>query len=250
MVKTTSEAAMGTVPYMSPEQVLARDLDHRSDLFSLGVVLYEMATGRAPFAGANSAETVERILTAQAPDISRFRREVPRVLERAVSKCLEKDRDRRYVSTRELLADLKIARRDLDEGPRNAQSPAVYPAIDRSQRARHTPSAVAALVVFAAASALFVSRFRQLAEPPSREYTQLTNFADSARWPTLSSDGRMLAFIRGEVSRPGQVYVKLLPDGEPTRLTDDGLQKQSPKFSPDGARIAYGALNPTTGWDT
>jgi eukaryotic-like serine/threonine-protein kinase len=209
-----------------------------------------MATGRSPFAGANSGETMDRILNAQPPDISQFRRRVPRVLERAVSKCLEKDRDRRYGSTRELLADLKKARRDFDEGSRNAESPAVSPAIVRSKRARHSPSAVAALVVLAAASALFVSRFRQRAEPPSREYTQLTNFADSARWPTLSPDGRMLAFIRGETSRPGQVYVKLLPDGEPTRLTYDGLQKQSPKFSPDGARIAYGALNPTTGWDT
>ena len=197
MVRTTSETVIGTVPYMSPEQALGRDLDHRSDLFSVGVVLYEMATGRSPFAAANSGETLDRILNTQPPDISQFNREVPRVLERIVGKCLEKDRDRRYGSARELLADLKRARRDLDEGSRGAELPAVSTAIGRSKSARHSLSAVAALVVLAVASALFVSRFRQLAEPPSREYTQLTNFADSATWPALSPDGRMLAFIRG-----------------------------------------------------
>ena len=85
----------------------------------------------------------------------------------------------------------------LTRASRGAELPAVSAAIGRSKSARHSLSAVAALVVLAVASALFVSRFRQLAEPPSREYTQLTNFADSATWPALSPDGRMLAFIRG-----------------------------------------------------
>jgi eukaryotic-like serine/threonine-protein kinase len=249
-VRTTFEAGIGTVPYMSPEQALARDLDHRSDLFSLGVVLYEMATGQSPFAGANSDETVDRILNSQPPDISHFNREVPWELDRIAAKCLEKVRERRYGSARELLADLKKARRELDKELSGAKLPGVSAAIGRSKGARHSLFALAALVVLTAASALFVPRFQQPAEPPFRAYTQLTNFADSARWPTFSHDGRMLAFIRSESSRPGQVYVKRLPDGEPMRLTNDDLQKQSPKFSPDGARIAYGALNPITGWDT
>ena len=111
----------------------------------------------------------------------------------------------------------------------------------RSTRARRWLAAIAALVVLAAAGALFVSRFRQPAEPAGREYTQLTNFADSATSPALSPDGRMLAFIRGESTffGPGQIYVKLLPDGEPVQLTHDNLYKTNPKFSPDGARIAY-----------
>jgi serine/threonine protein kinase len=250
MVRTTSEAGIGTVPYMSPEQALARDLDHRSDLFSLGVVLYEMATGQSPFAGASSGETVDRILKRQPPAISDFNHEVPRELDRIAAKCLEKVRERRYGSAREMLADLRKATRDLDEGLSGATFPAVSAAISRFRSGQRLLLVLAALVVLTVASAFFVLRFQQRAEPPSGEYIQLTNFADSARWPTLSPDGRMLAFIRGEATRPGQVYVKLLPDGEPRRLTDDDLQKQSPKFAPDGARISYGALNPTTGWDT
>ncbi|HEY2967028.1 MAG TPA: protein kinase, partial [Casimicrobiaceae bacterium] len=116
MVTTSSEAVIGTVPYMSPEQVLGRDVDHRSDLFSVGVVLYEMATGQSPFAGANSSETLDRILNVQPHAISHFNRDVPVELERIVGKCLEKDRDRRYSSARELLADLKNVTRHLDEG--------------------------------------------------------------------------------------------------------------------------------------
>jgi two-component system LytT family response regulator len=98
---------MGTVEYMSPEQALGREADGRSDLFSLGVVLYEMATGRLPFSGANANEALMRILQAQPEAMARFNYEIPAELERIVRKCLEKDRDRRYQSARDLLIDLQ-----------------------------------------------------------------------------------------------------------------------------------------------
>ena len=105
-VLTSSGVVMGTVPYMSPEQALGREVDHRSDLFSLGVLLYEMASGESPFAGGNSGETLDRILHAEPEAMSRFNHEVPAELERIVGKCLEKDRERRYSSARELLKGL------------------------------------------------------------------------------------------------------------------------------------------------
>ncbi|HEX4947562.1 MAG TPA: protein kinase, partial [Blastocatellia bacterium] len=113
---TAPGVVMGTVPYMSPEQALGSAVDHRSDIFSLGTMLYEMATGRLPFAGASASETLDRILHAQPDAMARFNYDVPGELERIVRKCLEKERERRYQSARELLIDLKNLKRDSDGG--------------------------------------------------------------------------------------------------------------------------------------
>jgi len=129
---TSAGLVLGTVEYMSPEQALGREVDHRTDIFSLGVVLYEMATGRLPFAGANSSETMARILQAQPDAMARFNYEVPEELERVVRKCLEKERERRYQSARELLVDLKNLERD--SGAQRAVAAADVPS--RSERRR------------------------------------------------------------------------------------------------------------------
>ena len=97
---------MGTVDYMSPEQVLGHDVDHRSDLFSLGVVLYELATGQLPFTGRTAGERMDRIVHAEPAPIAPVD-ETAAGLQRLVRKCLEKDRERRYQSARELLVDLR-----------------------------------------------------------------------------------------------------------------------------------------------
>ena len=114
VMKTETGVVMGTVQYMSPEQVLGKEVDHRTDIFSLGVVLYEMATGRLPFTGTNSSETMDRVLHGQPEAITRFNYDVPAELERIIRKCLEKDRERRYQSARDLLIDLKNLKRDSD----------------------------------------------------------------------------------------------------------------------------------------
>ncbi len=109
---TQAGLLLGTVQYMSPEQALGRDVDHRSDLFSLGVVLYEALTGRLPFAGATPSETIARIMHSPPDAIARFNYEVPPELDRVIRKCMEKERERRYQSARELLVDLKNLERD------------------------------------------------------------------------------------------------------------------------------------------
>ena len=97
---TSGGVVLGTVSYMSPEQALGRDIDHRTDLFSLGVVLYQMASGKLPFAGASAQETLARILQSPPDALGRLNYELPEEFERIVRKCLEKDRERRYQSAR------------------------------------------------------------------------------------------------------------------------------------------------------
>ena len=111
-LKTTPGIVIGTVPYMSPEQALGHDIDHRSDIFSLGIVLYEMATGRLPFSGRTVTETLSRITHDQPEAASRYNYEVPSELERIIRKCLEKDPARRYQATSELVVDLENLKRD------------------------------------------------------------------------------------------------------------------------------------------
>ncbi len=118
-VLSAAGTLLGTVEYMSPEQALGRPVDHRTDLFSLGVVLYQMATGRLPFQGSNASETIARILDDSPAAMARFNYDVPEDLDRIVRKCLEKDRERRYQSARDLMVDLKgLTRGRETAGPR------------------------------------------------------------------------------------------------------------------------------------
>ena len=112
--QTAVGVVLGTVSYMSPEQALGRDLDQRSDLFSLGVVCYEMLTGTLPFEGASATEIIDAIIHKEPIAIARFNYDVPPELERIVRKCMEKDRERRYHSAREAAIDLRNLRRDSD----------------------------------------------------------------------------------------------------------------------------------------
>jgi Tol biopolymer transport system component len=160
---------------------------------------------------------------------------VPAALRTIVDKALEKDPANRFQSMRDMVVDLRRLTRSSEEE-------LSAPATARATRARRYVGAALTLSALAiAAIAWWASRSHQAGAPRPQEYTKLTNFADSVTSPALSPDGRMLTFIRGNSTffGEGQVYVKLLTDGEPVRLTNDDLRKMSPKFSPDGARIAY-----------
>src|SRR6266404_1248717 len=115
-LKTEPGVVMGTVQYMSPEQALGREIDRRTDIFSLGVVMYEMATARRPFSGDTASETMDQIIHSQPEAIARFNYSVPAELERIIRKCIEKEPERRYQSARDLLVDLRNLKRDSDSG--------------------------------------------------------------------------------------------------------------------------------------
>ena len=116
MAQTSLGIVVGTVSYMSPEQALGRPVDTRSDLFSLGIVVYESLTGRLPFEGGATTAVVDALVHAEPPPLSRLNYEVPPRLEDAVRKLLQKDPGARYQSARELLVDLRAVRQDLERG--------------------------------------------------------------------------------------------------------------------------------------
>jgi tetratricopeptide (TPR) repeat protein/predicted Ser/Thr protein kinase len=122
---TAVGSVVGSAPYMSPEQIVGGDADSRSDVFSLGVVIYEMATGQLPFSGSTRAEMKDRILHAAPETMMRLNPDIPLELERITLKCLDKRRDGRYQSARELLTDLWPLKRQLDANAAGAVPDAV-----------------------------------------------------------------------------------------------------------------------------
>jgi len=244
---TETGVVMGTAQYMSPEQVLGKKVDHRADIFSLGVVLYEMATGRLPFAGGSSSETTDRILHAQPAAIARFNYNVPTELERIVRKCLEKDLERRYQSARELLIDLKNLKRDsesptgvaMGEGPKQA-APPVSKAGWRTWVPGLIGLAAVLLLLIGMAAWYQVSRSRSESSLSSPKTIPFTSFPGNESEPAFSPDGNQVAFVwDGENGDNYDIYVKVIDGGTPLRLTSNPAPESSPAWSPDGRRIAF-----------
>lgn len=244
--KQTEEGIIvGTVAYMSPEQAEGRSVDARSDIFSFGTMLYEMITGQLPFQGDSKLAILSAILEKDPKPVSTLSGETPIELEKLVSRCLRKDPERRL----QHMGDIKLALTELKEESESGQ---VRVTTAKKTPARLWPMVVPIVVALAIAIATALWT-RSHTKPVGRsEWVQVTNLPDSASQPALSPDGHMLTFVRGPstFAATGQIYVKILPDGEPVQLTRDDLQKMSPVFSPDSSKIAYTTVPSETHWDT
>ena len=233
---TVPGTPIGTVAFMSPEQARGEELDARTDLFSFGAVLYEMATGRPPFTGNTTAVIFNAILSGTVVPPTAVNPELLPELDAVINKALERDRDLRYQSAAELRADLKRVRRDAESRTVTAS----HPRLDVRRQLWPLVGGVAAVAVLAAA--LAVAFWPRNPLVPVTDWEQITDYADAVSSPSLSPDGRMLTFLRGPhtVNTPGDVYVMMLPKGPTLQLTHEFAQeKQDPVFSPDGATIAY-----------
>ncbi len=237
---TAPGAAVGTVSYMSPEQARGEELDSRTDVFSLGAVLYEMATGRQAFAGNTSAVIFEALLNREPTSILNREPQLPVELDRIVVKALEKDRELRYQTAAELRTDLKRLKRERESGRSTVPSRGDSPSETVRSKAsvprsglRMAAGALALLAIVGAGYWFWTSR-----PSPPASLRQISRWNKPMEWAVLSPDGHTVAFT-SYVSSVLQVFVMLTSGGEPLQLTRDEGDKIVDGFSPDGTEIYY-----------
>ena len=259
LINTGPGAVIGTASYMSPEQARGQGVDARTDIFSLGVVLYEMLAGRVPFAGETASDVIAAILKTEPAALDE---DTPPELQRIVRKTLQKNADERYQTAKDLLLDLQNLRRDLvfelrlkhsaappTPDPVGAQTTApVSPTVSTAEvavaRLGRKKSLIAALAIgliaLATLGAWFIrARQDSFAVVRFQTMTQVTDWPGLDDFPSLSPDGKAVAYC-SDHSGGFEIYIKpFTPGAKEFQLTNDGQQNFQPAWSPDGQLVAY-----------
>ena len=228
---STTEGLLGTVGYLSPEQARGDHADHRTDIFALGCVLYEMLTGRKAFAGSSVAEVVAATLARDPPSISRVSPEVPPSLARIVHRCLEKEPEDRFSSAHDLSLALESTLDNL--GPAPWWQRPLY--VDR--RTRRLVRGAAAGVAFLAAGVYFVETWRS-APLPEFKPRQLTSGVGQEGQPAVSPNGQFVAYTAASGGNR-DLWLSDVGGGTRLRLADHPADDEDPAWFPDGRSLVF-----------
>ena len=233
---TTAGLALGTPTYMAPEQAAADPhVDHRADIYAVGVLAYELLTGRPPFTGASSQAILMAHLTQKPDSLRRDRPAIPPALEQAVLRCLAKRPADRWQNAGELLATLETL-----ETPSGGTTPTGSRAVVTVRRAVPTVVGVATGVVLLAATAAILLRSNHPVAPLTLGHIrQITNAPGLELDPALSHDGKLVAYAAGSVLET-HIYVRQIDGGRPVDV-NQGLagSHRSPQWSPDGTQLLF-----------
>jgi eukaryotic-like serine/threonine-protein kinase len=266
VVQTDAGLVMGTFTYMAPEQARGVDVDARADIWALGVILYELVSGSAPFTGETRSDVLAAILDRDPVPLDRLDPRVPHELQRIVAKALRKDRAQRYQTVSDLRIDLEALRNELQSASSEPALPAATPAMSRPVAttpapARRESSAeyiltgfarhkVATVLVLLAAGFAALMAIRWLprrsddntaaAAPISvqRNLTRLTVDTGLQTDPTFSPDGRFIAYASDRAGN-FDIWVQPVSGGDPVQVTKSPDQDTEPDWSPDGSSIVF-----------
>lgn len=244
--KTQKGVIIGTPAYMSPEQVADEKVDHRTDLWSLGVVLYELLTGVNPYKKANRQTTFQAILSEEPPLASSLNPEIPPELDQILIKALEKDADLSYQTAWDLRADLKRIKREIDSSPS-------LKSLGGSIAQKHAEAKISTKILILIFAVFFliltsVGAFLYFRKPTEKTelspwnnavVTQLTDFTGEESYPSISPDGKILLYSR-RTSGNLDIFWQRIGGSNAQNLTADStFNDTQPAFSPNGEQIAF-----------
>jgi len=240
---TAEGKVVGTVHYMSPEQAEAKPLDHRSDIFSLGVVLYEMATGKRPFSGDTPISTISAILRETPSSVTDIRSNMPRHLARVINRCLEKKPDKRFQTARDVVNELEGLQKEVESGDHDevmsgtmSQSSLGIP----RQKQRSMWPIAAGIVVVALAVTVYFAFFRGGPTEPARTVTThpMTSLVGTESPGSWAPDGGFFAYSHSAMG-PLDIFIMSSAGGDPIKLVESPYDDASPRWSPDNRWIAF-----------